>query len=119
MHIEILIILLFTIFCFFNFCAVFFWRLFLLIERMVGSYMSFYSNSSRIARLEQLVNQLIALPSVSASSNSSSVIIIVSSTFSLFALLTLIFSSRAFPSTLKLVLIEHLHFYCFFLLYVQ
>src|SRR6266542_4396025 len=56
-------ITLYAISCFFIFCTIFFWRLFLLIKRLIGSFMVYYSNSSHIAKLEQTIAQLLALAS--------------------------------------------------------
>src|SRR6266542_5186191 len=56
-------ITLYAISCFFIFCTIFFWRLFLLIERLIGSFMVYYSNSSCITKLEQTIAHFSALTS--------------------------------------------------------
>src|SRR6266496_5683827 len=56
-------ITLYVVSCFFIFCTIFFWRLFLLIERLVGSLIAYYSNTSRLVKLEQTTTQLLAFAS--------------------------------------------------------
>src|SRR6266496_386745 len=56
-------IALYTISCFFIFCIIFFWKLFLLIEKLVGSFMTYYFNASHFVKLEQTTTQLLAFAS--------------------------------------------------------
>src|SRR6266542_4542780 len=57
-------ITLYAVSCFFIFCTIFFWRLFLLIEKLVGSFIAYYSNTSHLAKLEQTTAQLLAFASI-------------------------------------------------------
>src|SRR6266496_4973134 len=97
-------ITLYAISCFFIFCTIFFWRLFLLIERLIHSFMIYYSNSSHIAKLEQTIAQLSALASTySFQVNFASLLSKLHFHFNLLLLLEVFF--RQF----MLILIKHPH----------